>query len=88
VRRWKAALDAKEEPKRLTFLCEQLYRGGCHQDYKACDLYVLSIGDKASVQRVPKNADKAAHARFLDSVVKTLSTLGINCGANTSLTSK
>jgi hypothetical protein len=28
VRLLKAAIDAKEEPKRLTFLCEQLYGGG------------------------------------------------------------
>jgi hypothetical protein len=48
----------------------------------------VSIGDKASVQRVPKKADKASYSRFLDSVAKTLSTLGIICGINTSLTSK
>jgi hypothetical protein len=49
---------------------------------------LVAIGDKASVQRVPKKADKAAHARFLDSISKTLSTLGIICAINTSLTSK
>jgi hypothetical protein len=48
----------------------------------------VAIGDTASVQRVPKKADKAPYARFLESVVKKLSTLGIICGTNTSLTSK
>jgi hypothetical protein len=48
----------------------------------------VAIDEKASVQRVPKKSDKAPYARFLDSIAKTLSTLGILCGINTSLTSK
>jgi hypothetical protein len=73
----------------LTLLCEQLDGGGWQQHYTACDLHLVAIGDMASVQRVPKKeADKAPYARFLDSVTKTLSTLGIICGTNTSIKSK
>jgi hypothetical protein len=48
----------------------------------------VAICDKASAQRVPKKSEKAPYARFLNSVAKTLSTLGIICGSNTSLKSK
>jgi hypothetical protein len=64
-------------------------RGGNWQQYYiACDLHLVAIGATASVQRVPKKADNAPYARLLDSIAKTLSTLGIICGTNTSLKSK
>jgi hypothetical protein len=72
----------------LTLLCEQLDGGGWQQHYTACDLHLVAIGDKASAQRVPKKVDKAPYARFLGSVAKTLSKLGIVGGTNTSLKSK
>jgi hypothetical protein len=78
----KDTLDTNPEAHRLTFLCEQLYNGGWHDNYSACDLYLVSFGEKPSVFDLPLETATAQYKRYIQNVVTNLSTLDNLCPEN------
>jgi hypothetical protein len=84
----KDTLDTNPEAQRLTFMCEQLCNGDWNDYYSACDLHLVSFGEKPSVFDLPLETATAQYKRYIQNEVTTLSTLGIACAPKRSLKSK
>jgi hypothetical protein len=84
----KDTLNANPDAHRLTFLFEQLYNDDWHDYYSACDLHLVSFGEKPSVFDLPLETATTQFKPYIQNVVTPLSTLGITCARKTSFKSK